>query len=321
MVHKKPSVEQATEPAGIFTGPLRPFPYSFQGLRDIPADIHKPDYATTGAPNQHFQTIANKKVPVVEGEDLEKLRRACRIAREALDAGHAIVAPGVTTEEIDRVVHDYIISQGAYPSPRNYYNFPRSCCTSVNEIICHGIPDTRPLMDGDIINLDVTAYYDGFHGDLNETYLVGNVAESSKALVKKTYESLMAAIEYCGPNKMYREVGNIIANVVEPHGYSVVRSYTGHGIGRIFHQAPTVPHYRANKSVGFMKKGHAFTIEPMINQGSYKDFTWKDDWTSSTIDGMRSAQFEHTMVITDEGVEILTARLPTSPHLEILPEG
>ena len=131
----------------------------------------------------------------------------------------------------------------------------------------------------------------------------------------------MASIEYCAPNKMYREIGNIIANTVEPHGYSVVRSYTGHGIGRIFHQAPTVPHYRSNKAVGFMKKGHVFTIEPMINQGTHKDFTWKDNWTSSTTDGLRSAQFEHTIVITDTGTEILTARLPTSPHLEILPVG
>jgi len=163
---------------------------------------------------------------------------------------------------------------------------------------------------------------DGFHGDLNETYLVGNVAESSRSLVMKTYESLMASIEYCAPNKMYREIGNIIADTVEPHGFSVVRSYTGHGIGRIFHQAPTVPHYRSNKAVGFMKKGHVFTIEPMVNQGTYKDFTWKKDgWTSSTCDGMRSAQFEHTIVVTDNGTEILTARLPTSPHLEILPAG
>ena len=171
------------------------------------------------------------------------------------------------------------------------------------------------------MNLDVTAYYDGYHGDLNETYFVGNVADSSRDLVKKTYESLMAAIEYSGPNKMYREVGNIIANTVEPHGLSVVRSYTGHGIGRIFHQAPTVPHYRGAKAPGFMKKGHVFTIEPMINQGTWKDFTWKDNWTSSTCDGLRSAQFEHTIAITDDGVEILTARLPTSPPLEFLPEG
>ncbi len=142
-----------------------------------------------------------------------------------------MVKPGVTTEEIDKAVHEFIISQDAYPSPLNYYSFPRSCCTSVNEIICHGIPDTRPLQEGDIVNLDISVYKDGFHGDLNETYFVGTVAESSKMLVETTYQSLMKAIEYCKPNAMYREVGNIISNVVEPKGLSVVRSYTGHGIG------------------------------------------------------------------------------------------
>jgi methionyl aminopeptidase len=142
-----------------------------------------------------------------------------------------MVKPGVTTEEIDKAVHEFIISQDAYPSPLNYYSFPRSCCTSVNEIICHGIPDTRPLQEGDIVNLDISVYKDGFHGDLNETYFVGAVGESSKMLVETTYQSLMKAIEYCKPNAMYREVGNIISNVVEPKGLSVVRSYTGHGIG------------------------------------------------------------------------------------------
>ena len=229
-----------------------------------------------------------------------------------------MVKPGVTTEQIDEVVHNFIIAAGGYPSPRNYYKFPRSCCTSVNEIICHGIPDSRPLEEGDIVNLDVTVFYEGFHGDLNETYCVGKVSDSSKKLIAAAHDSLMKAIDYCKPNSMYREVGNIISNHCEPQGFSVVRSYTGHGIGSIFHQAPNVPHYRQNKTVGFMKKGHVFTIEPMINAGTWKDFTWKDDWTSSTCDGQRSAQFEHTLLITDTGVEVLTARLPTSPPLEFL---
>lgn len=211
------------------------------------------------------------------------------IGRQALDVAHAKVKVGVTTEEIDEAVHEFIMSQDAYPSPLNYYNFPRSCCTSVNEIICHGIPDTRPLEEGDILNVDISVYKDGYHGDLNETFLVGKVADSSRKLVSKTYESLQKAVEYCKPGAMYREVGNIISNVVEPEGLSVVRSYTGHGIGTIFHCAPQVPHYRSNKAVGFMKPGHIFTIEPMINMGTYKDFTWKDQWTSSTTDGQRSA--------------------------------
>jgi len=149
-----------------------------------------------------------------------------------------MVKPGVTTEEIDKAVHDFIMENDAYPSPLNYYNFPRSCCTSVNEIICHGIPDTRPLEEGDIINIDISVYKNGYHADLNETYFVGKVSNSSKILIKATYDSLMKAIEYCKPNAMYREVGNIISNVVEAEGLSVVRSYTGHGIGTIFHMAP-----------------------------------------------------------------------------------
>lgn len=152
--------------------------------------------------------------------------------------GHKAVAVGVTTEEIDRIVHEYIIDNDAYPSPLNYHGFPRSCCTSVNEVICHGIPDTRPLQDGDLINLDVSVYKNGFHADMNETYLVGNFSESSRKLVEVTYNSLMKAIEYCHPGGMYREVGNIISGYAEPLGYSVVRSYCGHGTGAIFHQAP-----------------------------------------------------------------------------------
>ena len=163
------------------------------------------------------------------------IRETCKVARGAIDAGHAIIKPGVTTEEIDEVVHNYIIEHDAYPSPLNYYKFPRSCCTSVNECICHGIPDTRKLQEGDIVNLDISCYKNGFHADMNETYCVGQVAESSRALVEATYDCLMKAIKYCKPGAMYRECGNIIANHVEPLGYSVVRSYTGHGVGAMFH--------------------------------------------------------------------------------------
>lgn len=166
------------------------------------------------------------------------MKVACKIGREALDAGHRAIAPGVTTEEIDRVVHDYIISKGSYPSPLNYHKFPRSCCTSINEVICHGIPDTRPLESGDIINLDISCYKDGFHADLNETFVVGEASESDKKLIEATHTSLMKAIAYCKPGGMYRELGNIIAKHTEPLGYSVVRSYQGHGVGKNFHQAP-----------------------------------------------------------------------------------
>ena len=188
MVHTKR--EEKIESGFKFTGPLRPFPYSFTGKRAVPDAVKKPDYAKTGAPNTHFQALADKAPPVCGPEEIAKIREACKIARGAIDAGHRAVAPGVTTEEIDRVVHEYIIANDAYPSPLNYYNFPRSCCTSVNECICHGIPDTRPLEAGDIMNLDISVYKDGFHADMNETYLVGEVSESSKDLVKATYDSL-----------------------------------------------------------------------------------------------------------------------------------
>lgn len=274
------------------------------------------------------QQVGDKIIPVYGPEDIALIKDVNSLARDALDVGHAAIKAGVTTEEIDRIVHEYIIEHDGYPSPLNYYGFPRSCCTSINEVICHGIPDSRPLQDGDIVNLDVSVYKHGFHADLNETYLVGNYSESSRALVEATYDSLMKAIEYCKPGAMYREVGNIISGHVEPKGYSVVRSYTGHGVGKLFHCAPQIPHYSKNKAVGFMKvriilifitclqPGHVFTIEPMINQGVWKDMTWKDGWTSTTVDGQRSAQFEHTILITETGSEILTARKKTSPPLE-----
>ena len=194
---------------------MRPFPFSFKGMRQVPDHIKKPDYAKTGKPNEHFQQLADKNIPVNDAASIEGIKKACLIGRKALDLGHSMIRVGITTEEIDKAVHEYLMSEEAYPSPLNYYNFPRSCCTSVNEIICHGIPDTRPLQEGDIINLDISVYKDGYHGDLNETFFVGNVGESSKLLVKTTYDSLMKAIEYCKPNAMYREIGNIISNVVE----------------------------------------------------------------------------------------------------------
>jgi methionyl aminopeptidase len=174
--------------------------------------------------------------PVHTEEEIELVRLNCKIGRQALDLAHKTVAVGVTTEEIDRLVHEFIIENDAYPSPLNYYNYPRSLCTSINEIICHGIPDTRPLQDGDIVNCDVSLYKNGFHADLNETFLVGkNVSEQSKFLVENTYIALQKAIAYCAPKSMYRELGNIIANHCEPLGLSVVRTYNGHGVGAMFH--------------------------------------------------------------------------------------
>eukprot|EP01121_Diplochlamys_sp_Union-15-3_P003641 TRINITY_DN13583_c0_g1_i1.p1 TRINITY_DN13583_c0_g1~~TRINITY_DN13583_c0_g1_i1.p1 ORF type:complete len:229 (+),score=33.21 TRINITY_DN13583_c0_g1_i1:496-1182(+) len=217
--------------------------------------------------------------------------------------------PGVTTDEIDRVVHESIIERGAYPSPLNYKGFPKSCCTSLNEVICHGIPDSRELQDGDICNVDISVFYDGCHGDLNETWLIGNVDEKYKKLVQATYECLELAIQIVKPGELFRNVGNVISKHARQNGFSVVRNYCGHGIGRLFHSAPSVPHYGKNKAFGFMKPGHVFTIEPMINEGVWKDTLWPDGWTSTTVDGKRSAQFEHTLLVTPDGCEVLTKRI------------
>lgn len=250
-----------------------------------------------------------------KGEEEAGIREACRIGRLVLDRAHAAIAPGITTDYIDEVVHNACMEYGAYPSPYNYYNFPKSVCTSVNEVICHGIPDKRKLEDGDIVNVDVSVYYKGWHGDLNETFVVGNASESSKLLVKTTYECLMLAIEACRPGTRYRDLGNIITKHANSKGFSVVKSYCGHGIGDLFHCAPNVPHYAHNKAKGIMKIGEVFTIEPMINEGSHRDKTWPDGWTSVTEDGKRSAQFEHQLIITEDGCDILTKRLDSSPPL------
>jgi len=226
---------------------------------------------------------------------------------EILDLAASHVQIGITTDEIDKIVHEATIAKGAYPSPLNYRGFPKSCCTSVNEVVCHGIPDSRPLQDGDIVNLDISAYYKGYHGDVNETYLVGNVDKEGMRLVDATRESLNKAIAICRPGTLYREVGNVISKYITQQGFSVIKTYCGHGIGDLFHTTPNIPHYSKNKAVGVMKPGHIFTIEPMINEGQWMDQLWPDDWTDVTKDGKRSAQFEQTLLITETGVEVLTA--------------
>ncbi|KAE9610759.1 putative methionyl aminopeptidase [Lupinus albus] len=296
-----------------WTGTLRPYPISSK--RIVPAHIDKPDWADGGTPivepSSDFQRIVEIKSPDL----IQRMRETCHIAREVLDAAARIIQPGVTTDEIDRVVHEATIAAGGYPSPLNYHFFPKSCCTSVNEVICHGIPDARKLEDGDIVNVDVTVYYKGVHGDLNETYFVGNVDEESRQLVKCTYECLEKAISIVKPGVRFREIGEVINRHASMSGFSVVKSYCGHGIGELFHCAPNIPHYGRNKAVGVMKAGQTFTIEPMINAGVWRDRMWPDGWTAVTADGKRSAQFEHTLLVTETGVEVLSGRLPTSPNV------
>jgi len=289
-----------------FTGPLRPARLS--PWRTVPAHIAKPDYAETGIPESEIKEKRSHTIIINSPAEIEGIRAACKIGREVLDIAGAAVKAGMTTDELDSIVHEATIARDAYPSPLNYNGFKKSCCTSVNEIVCHGIPDSRPLQNGDIVNVDISVYYKGFHGDLNETFLIGEVDETAKRLVQTTYESLNKAIEIVKPGTLYRDVGEVISRHVHKQGFSVIRTYVGHGVGKLFHCAPNVPHYAKNKAVGSMKPGHVFTIEPMINEGTYHSLLWPDNWTCSTEDGKRSAQFEHTLLVTETGCEVLTQR-------------
>ncbi|KAF7732358.1 Methionine aminopeptidase 1 [Apophysomyces ossiformis] len=282
-----------------YTGDLRAV-YPLSPKREVPKSIpHR-------IPISEQNVRASSSIKVLDKDEIEGMRKVCKIAREVLNIGAAAIRPGITTDEIDRIIHEATIERGAYPSPLNYYHFPKSVCTSVNEVICHGIPDKRPLKDGDIVNIDVTCYYNGFHGDLNETYLVGNVDEKGQQLVKTARECLEKAIAMVKPGVRYRDFGKVIEEHAKKNGFSVVRSFCGHGINQLFHCSPNVPHYANNKAVGICRPGHVFTIEPMICEGTWRDELWPDNWTAVTVDGKRSAQFEHTMLVTEDGVEILT---------------
>ncbi|ETW36405.1 methionine aminopeptidase, type I [Plasmodium falciparum Santa Lucia] len=299
-----------------FTGDVRPWPLS--KINHVPSHIERPDYAISSIPESELIYKRKSDIYVNNEEEIQRIREACILGRKTLDYAHTLVSPGVTTDEIDRKVHEFIIKNNAYPSTLNYYKFPKSCCTSVNEIVCHGIPDYRPLKSGDIINIDISVFYKGVHSDLNETYFVGDindVPKEGKELVETCYFSLMEAIKKCKPGMFYKNIGTLIDAYVSKKNFSVVRSYSGHGVGKLFHSNPTVPHFKKNKAVGIMKPGHVFTIEPMINQGHYSDVLWPDQWTSATSDGKLSAQFEHTLLITNNGVEILTKRTQDSPPL------
>lgn len=285
-------------PGFYYTGKIRPH-YPLSAKREVPAHIKRPDYSEDGIPRSERSIRGSSVIQVLNKDDIEKMRKVCRLGREVLDIAASHVKAGVTTDEIDRIVHEACIERNAYPSPLMYNNFPKSCCTSVNEVICHGIPDKRPLKDGDIVNIDVSLYHDGFHSDLNETYLVGDVDETGRKLVECSRECLAKAIELCRPGVRYREVGDVIQKVADSYGFSVVRTYCGHGVNRLFHCAPSIPHYGRNKAIGTMKPGHVFTIEPMINEGTWKDEHWPDNWTCTTADGKRSAQFEHTVSFTE----------------------
>lgn len=291
-----------------FTGSLRPTHLTPTRPVSNLSVVH-PDYSFAGIPMSEEQSRANNtRIKVYSEEEIEKMRVVCAMGRDVLDEAGRAVGVGVTTDEIDRIVHEACMERGCYPSPLNYRNFPKSVCTSVNEVICHGIPDLRELQDGDIVNLDVSVYFDGFHADLNETFFVGNVDEDGRRVVEASYNSLYEAIQTVRPGVRYRDFGSTISDVASSYRCSVVKSYCGHGVGDLFHTAPTIPHYARNKAKGVVQAGHIFTLEPMINLGNWRDVTWPDNWTSVTADGQRSAQFEHTMLVTEEGCEILTSK-------------
>ena len=267
----------------------------------VPKNIVKPEYVGKKAPAEW--TGGHVKNP----EQVEKIRAAGKLAAQSIElAGNSIVV-GMSTNELDVIVHDFLISSGAYPSTLGYRGFPKSCCTSVNEIICHGIPDDLEIQDGDIVNIDVTAYLDGFHGDSNQTFKVGNVSEEVSLLVDRTKESLDRAIAAVMPGRPINVIGRTIESYAKRFGYGVVRDFTGHGIGEAFHSGLVIPHYDAAPLYSnTMEVGMVFTIEPMLTLGTHEWDMWPDGWTVATKDKSITAQFEHTLVVTESGAQILT---------------
>ena len=267
----------------------------------VPSNIVKPEYVGKKAPAEwtggHVKTA----------EQIEKIREAGKLAAQAIELAGSSIQVGMSTNELDVIVHDFLISNGAYPSTLGYRGFPKSCCTSVNEIICHGIPDDLEIQDGDIVNIDVTAYLDGFHGDSNQTFKVGNVSEEVSLLVDRTRESLNRAIASVMPGRPINVIGRTIESYAKRFGYGVVRDFTGHGIGEAFHSGLVIPHYDAAPLYSnTMEVGMVFTIEPMLTLGTHEWDMWPDGWTVATKDKSITAQFEHTLVVTESGAQILT---------------
>jgi methionyl aminopeptidase len=275
-------------------------PGTLSPWRQVPATIARPEYVGRKRPTPYTGSY------VQTPGTIEKMRVAGRIAAQATQLGGEHCRPGVTTDEIDRVVHEFLVDHGAYPSTLGYKGFPKSCCTSLNEVICHGIPDSTVIQDGDIINIDVTAYIDGVHGDTDATFCVGDVSEEARLLVERTREATMRGIKACAPGRQINTVGRVIEAYAKRFGYGVVRDFGGHGIGTSFHSGLFVPHYDNPSVTTEMEPGMTFTIEPMITLGTYQYDLWADGWTVVTKDRKWTAQFEHTIVITDDGAEILT---------------
>jgi methionyl aminopeptidase len=278
--------------------PLRPGRQT--PIRPVPPTIRRPSYVGKPGPGPCTEPM------IQPPEVIEEMREAGRIAAQALAEGGRAVRPGVTTDEVDRVVHEFLVDHGAYPSTLGYKSFPKSCCTSLNEVICHGIPDSTVIEDGDIVNIDVTAFIGGVHGDTNATFLAGAVTEEDRLLVERTHEAMMRGIRAVRPGRALNVIGRVIEAYAKRFGYGVVRDFTGHGIGRSFHGKLVVLHYDEPSVDTVLQQGMTFTIEPMITLGTVDYDVWSDGWTVTTKDKSRTAQFEHTIVVTADGAEILT---------------
>ena len=275
-------------------------PATISPPREVPASIERPRYVGRPAPDRYTGD------DVQPAEIIEKMRIAGRIAAQAIRAAAAAIKPGVTTDDLDQIVHEFLIDHGAYPSTLGYRGFPKSCCTSVNEVICHGIPDARPLEGGDIVKIDVTAYIQGVHGDTCATFFCGEVDEQTRLLSERTQQALARAINAVKPGRQVNVIGRVIESYAKRFGYGVVRDYTGHGVHTTFHSGLVIPHYDEPACDTEIKPGMTFTIEPMITLGSGDWYMWDDGWTVLTADGSRCAQFEHTLVVTESGAEVLT---------------
>jgi methionyl aminopeptidase len=268
--------------------------------REVPPFIERPAYVGKPRPDRFTGS------EVKDADTIARMRVAGRIAAQAMAAVAEHIVAGVTTDELDRIGHEFLLDQGAYPSTLGYRGFPKSLCTSVNEVICHGIPDSTVLRDGDIVNIDITAFIGGVHGDTDATYFVGDVDDDSRALVERTREALERAIKVVRPGRPVSVIGRVIESYARRFGYGVVRDFTGHGIGSAFHSGLVIPHYDDASFDTVMEQGMTFTIEPMLNLGSDAWEMWDDGWTVVTRDGKRSAQFEHTLLVTETGAEVLT---------------
>ena len=269
--------------------------------RPVPDEIIRPEYVGRAEPREGLHG------DYYSPDDIELIRESGTIAAGAIEAVAAEIAPGVTTDRLDQIAHEYLLDHGAYPSTLGYRGFPKSCCTSLNEVICHGIPDDTVLADGDIVNIDITAYKNGVHGDTNKTFAVGEVSEEARLLIERTEEALNRGIRAVKPGRPFNVIGRAIESYAKRFGYGVVRDFTGHGVGAEFHSGLIIPHYDAAPGYDTpMDVGMVFTIEPMLTIGDISWDLWSDGWTVTTKDKSLSAQFEHTLVVTETGAEVLT---------------